>query len=57
MIEAAFLFLVLGIIAAALGFTNIAGASHAIAKTIAVILLIVFVVLLAIGFGVSRAVA
>ena len=57
MIGAAFTFLVIGLIAALLGFTTIAGASFAIAKFIFVIALVIFVVLLVLGLKAGRAVA
>jgi uncharacterized membrane protein YtjA (UPF0391 family) len=46
MLQAAILFLVVGLVAALLGFTTIAGASFAIAKFIAGLFLLLFVVLL-----------
>ena len=46
MLQLALLFLVVGIIAGLLGFTSIAGASIAIAKFIAGLFLLVFVVFL-----------
>jgi uncharacterized membrane protein YtjA (UPF0391 family) len=46
MLQLALLFLVVGIIAGLLGFTSIAGASLAIAKFIAGIFLVLFVVFL-----------
>src|SRR4029453_9592465 len=49
MIGWALTFLVIGLIAAALGFTTIAGASFAIAKFLAAIFLILFVVFLVLG--------
>lgn len=42
-------FLVVGLIAAMLGFTTVAGTSFAIAKFLAVLFLILFVVLLVMG--------
>jgi uncharacterized membrane protein YtjA (UPF0391 family) len=55
MLQFALLFLVVGIIAAVLGFTSIAGASFAIAKFLAGLFLVLFVifVILAIA-GVRR---
>ena len=47
-------FLVIGLIAALLGFTTIAGASFAIAKFLAVVFLILFVVMLVLGFTAAR---
>jgi uncharacterized membrane protein YtjA (UPF0391 family) len=55
MIELAIGALVIGLIASLLGFTSIAGASFAIAKVIAGIFLVLFVVLLMIGWGVGSA--
>lgn len=46
MLQAAILFLVVGLVAALLGFTTIAGASFAIAKFIAGLFLLLFVVFL-----------
>jgi uncharacterized membrane protein YtjA (UPF0391 family) len=46
MLQLALLFLVVGIIAAVLGFTSIAGASLAIAKFLAGLFLVLFVVFL-----------
>lgn len=45
----AFVFLVIGLIAAVLGFTTIAGASFAIAKFMAGLFLVLFVVFLVIA--------
>lgn len=46
MLQMAVLFLVVGIIAAVLGFTSIAGASFAIAKFLAGLFLVLFVLFL-----------
>jgi uncharacterized membrane protein YtjA (UPF0391 family) len=46
MLRTAILFLVIGLIAALLGFTPIAGAAYDVAKVIAVLCLIVFLVML-----------
>ena len=46
MLQLALMFLVVGIIAAVLGFTSIAGASFAIAKFLAGLFLVLFVVFL-----------
>jgi len=46
MLQFALLFLVVGIIAAVLGFTSIAGASFAIAKFLAGLFLVLFVLFL-----------
>jgi uncharacterized membrane protein YtjA (UPF0391 family) len=56
MIEMALLFLVVAFVAALLGFTGIAGASFAIAKVIAVVFLVLFVVALLVGGGFLAAV-
>jgi uncharacterized membrane protein YtjA (UPF0391 family) len=50
----ALVFLVIGIIAALLGFTTIAGASIAIAKFLAGLFLILFLVFLIIGLTAAR---
>jgi len=50
----AFTFLVIGLIAALLGFTTIAGASFAIAKFLAAVFLVLFVVLLMLGLTAAR---
>jgi uncharacterized membrane protein YtjA (UPF0391 family) len=55
MIELAIGALVIGLIASLLGFTSIAGASFAIAKVIAGIFLVLFVVLLVLAWGVGTA--
>jgi uncharacterized membrane protein YtjA (UPF0391 family) len=56
MLKGAFVFLIIGIIAALLGFTTIAGASFAIAKVLAGIFLLIFVVMLVMALFVTRAV-
>ena len=45
-------FLVIGLIAAILGFTTIAGVSFAIAKFLAIVFLLLFVVFLVLGLAV-----
>jgi uncharacterized membrane protein YtjA (UPF0391 family) len=50
----AFVFLVIGIIAGLLGFTSIAGASIAIAKFLAGLFLLLFVVFLILGIMAVR---
>ena len=50
----AVIFLVVGLIASALGFTTIAGASIAIAKMLAVIFLVLFLVFLILGVSATR---
>ena len=47
-------FLVIGILAALLGFTTIAGASFAIAKFLAALFLILFLVFLVIGLTAAK---
>ena len=54
MLQWALVFLVLGLIAALLGFTSIAGASIGIAKILFFIFLIVFAVMLILGLGRGR---
>lgn len=56
MIELAVIALVIGLIASALGFTKIAGTSFAIAKIIGVIFLVLFVILLLLGWGAASAI-
>lgn len=56
MIELAIGALVIGLIASLLGFTSIAGASYAVAKVIAGIFLVLFVLLLLFGWGVGSAI-
>jgi uncharacterized membrane protein YtjA (UPF0391 family) len=50
----ALVFLVIGLIAAVLGFTTIAGASFAIAKFLAGLFLVLFLVFLIIGLVATR---
>jgi uncharacterized membrane protein YtjA (UPF0391 family) len=54
MLHMALVFLVIGLIAALLGFTTIAGASFAIAKFLAGLFLILFLVFLIIAFTAAR---
>ena len=54
MIELAVLFLLLGLVSAMLGFTKIAGASFAIAKIIAVVFLVLFLVFMLLAWGAVR---
>jgi len=56
MIELAVGALVIGLIASLLGFTSVAGASFAIAKVIAGIFLVRFIILLLLAWGVGAAV-
>jgi uncharacterized membrane protein YtjA (UPF0391 family) len=53
MLELAIACLIIGVIASALGFTSIAGASFAVAKVIGAIFLVLFVVLILIAWGVG----
>lgn len=50
----AVVFLIVGLIAAALGFTTIAGATFAIAKFLAVLFLVLFAILLLAGIWAGR---
>jgi len=54
MLQWALVFLVLGLIAALLGFTSVAGASIGIAKILFFVFLIVFAVMLILGLGRGR---
>lgn len=54
MLRWAILFLILGLIAGALGFTTVAGASIAIAKFLFFIFIAIFVILLIAGLTVAR---
>jgi len=54
MLRWALIFLVIALIAGALGFTSIAGASIAIAKTLFFVFLVIFLVLLVLGFTAAR---
>jgi uncharacterized membrane protein YtjA (UPF0391 family) len=54
MLHMALVFLVIGLIAAVLGFTSIAGASIAIAKFLAGLFLVLFLVFLIIGMMATR---
>jgi uncharacterized membrane protein YtjA (UPF0391 family) len=57
MLHMALVFLVIGILAALLGFTTIAGASFAIAKFLAGLFLLLFLVFLVIALAAARRVA
>jgi uncharacterized membrane protein YtjA (UPF0391 family) len=57
MLHMALVFLVIGLIAAVLGFTTIAGASIAIAKFMAGLFLVLFVVFLVIALTAARKIA
>ncbi|MBV8977189.1 MAG: DUF1328 domain-containing protein [Alphaproteobacteria bacterium] len=54
MLRWAFIFLIVGLIAAVLGFTNLAGASIEIAKILFFVFMVIFVVLLIAGITVGR---
>ena len=54
MLHMAFVLLVIGLIAALLGFTTIAGASIAIAKLLAGLFLVLFLVFLIIGLTATK---
>ena len=54
MLHMALVFLVIGILAALLGFTTIAGASFAIAKFLAALVPVLFLVFLVIGLTAAR---
>jgi uncharacterized membrane protein YtjA (UPF0391 family) len=56
MLKGALIFLVIGLIAALLGFTTIAGVSFAIAKVLAGIFLFIFLVLMTLAIFVTKAV-
>jgi uncharacterized membrane protein YtjA (UPF0391 family) len=54
MLQMALVFLVIGLISALLGFTTIAGASFAVAKFLAGLFLILFIVFLVIAVTAAR---
>jgi uncharacterized membrane protein YtjA (UPF0391 family) len=54
MVRLALLFLLIGVVAAVLGFTSIAGASFAIAKFFAFVFLVLYLVFLAVGMSVAK---
>jgi len=54
MLHMALVFLVVGIIAALLGFTTIAGASFAIAQFLAALFLVLFLIFLILGLAAAR---
>ncbi len=54
MLRWAFIFLVIGLIAAVLGFGNVAGVSLDIAKILFFVFMVIFVVLLIAGIAVGR---
>jgi uncharacterized membrane protein YtjA (UPF0391 family) len=57
MLKLALTFLVIGLVAALFGFTGIAGTSFAIAKVLAAIFAILFVIFLILGVAGARKVA
>lgn len=54
MLRWAFLFLIIGIVAGVLGFTQIAGASFAIAKLLFFFFIAIFLILLVAGLTIAR---
>jgi uncharacterized membrane protein YtjA (UPF0391 family) len=54
MLRWALIFLIIGLVAGLLGFTGVAGASIAIAKTLFFVFIILFLVLLILGLTVAR---
>jgi uncharacterized membrane protein YtjA (UPF0391 family) len=54
MLRWALIFLVIALVAGLLGFTTVAGASIAIAKTLFYIFLVIFLILLVMGFMAGR---
>jgi uncharacterized membrane protein YtjA (UPF0391 family) len=54
MLRWALIFLVIGLVAGILGFTNVAGASIAVAKILFFVFLVIFLVLLIAGLTVAR---
>src|SRR5262249_9129398 len=54
MVHMALVFLVIGVIAVLLGFTTIAGASFAIAKFLAALFLVLFLIFLIVGLSAAR---
>lgn len=54
MLHMALVFLVIGLIAALLGFTTIAGASFAVAKFLAALFLVLFLIFLIVGVSAAR---
>jgi uncharacterized membrane protein YtjA (UPF0391 family) len=57
MLRWAVIFLIIGLVAGLLGFTGVAGASIAIAKTLFFIFMLIFLVLLIAGLTVARKVS
>jgi len=54
MLKLALVFLAVGLVAALLGFTSLAGASFAIAKFLALLFLVLFLVFLAFGLAAGK---
>lgn len=54
MLQMAWVFLLIGLIAALLGFTTIAGASFAVAKFLAGLFLVLFLLFLILGLAAGR---
>jgi uncharacterized membrane protein YtjA (UPF0391 family) len=54
MLKLALVFLAVGLVAALLGFTSLAGASFAIAKFLALLFLVLFLVFLVLGLAAGR---
>jgi uncharacterized membrane protein YtjA (UPF0391 family) len=50
----AFMFLIVGLVAAMLGFTNIAGGAFAIAKFLAGLFLVLFLIFLVLGLSAAK---
>jgi uncharacterized membrane protein YtjA (UPF0391 family) len=50
----AFMFLIVGLVAALLGFTNIAGGAFAIAKFLAGLFLVLFLIFLVLGLSAAK---
>jgi uncharacterized membrane protein YtjA (UPF0391 family) len=57
MLKWALTFLIIGLVAAMLGFTGIAGASFAIAKVLALVFAALFVIFLLLGLAGARRIA
>lgn len=57
MLKLALTFLLIGLVAALLGFTGIAGASFAIAKFFALLFLVLFLVFLVLGLTAAKRIA
>jgi uncharacterized membrane protein YtjA (UPF0391 family) len=57
MLKLALIFLAVGLVAALLGFTGVAGASFAIAKIFAAIFLVLFLIFLLLGLAGAKRIA